>query len=418
MKRETKTKTRETMKKGENKKKIFQVCLFAILFVSLFFIPNALAIGVSPGRKTIDYTEEMVGETIHCSFKVLNPSLKNTNVDLSVKGDLENSIILYENSLEIFSGQESVEVPYSIDLSRNSLNLKPGKNQAEILITENPSDDENAFSAVMSVATQIIINYPYPGKYIESSINIQESGKNETTKFSIPVINRGEEDIESLKAKINISNKNSSITQLESESISIKSMDREELDVGWIANVPMGVYQATIDLVYDDEIATYYKTFKVGEVNVEVFDIFTENFELGNIVTLKILVENEWNDILKEVYANLILYDESGEKIADIKTAPYDLEPLEEKRIPLHWDTTGVEQGKYTGKIRILSREGLSIEREIFAEINEYGIGIELESGGFVLEEETALNTGFLIVLVLALGGLAAWIIFKKFPRK
>jgi hypothetical protein len=105
-------------------------------------------------------------------------------------------------------------------------------------------------------------------------------------------------------------------------------------------------------------------------------------------------------------------------KIVDVKSAPYDVPALDSLRIPIHWDTSGIEKGKYKGKIRIVSKE-YSTERYLKVEITDTGIGLELESGGFVFEKETDYFWLWITILgILIAGIIIAIIIFKNFPKK
>ena len=382
------------------------------LIVLVLFMPKTKALGVTPGRITLNYDDSLNEQVF--SFKILNTENKAVQLFFSVEGDLNNSIILHKNKIKLLPN-EKANINYSLNIDENY--LKAGPNKARIIIRQYQNDDEvSSFSALPAVSFEIVINTPYPGKYIESDIKILGTEKNKTTKFLIPVVNKGEEDIGLIKADINISSKGKQIAFIETNSGSLESMTRKDLYAEWLANVPMGVYLATVDLIYDDEIATYYKTFNIGEADLDIFDIFVEDFELGNIVELNILVENRWNEDLKEVYANLVLYDSFGNKVVDIKSAPYDIPALRNLRILLYWDTTGIEKGKYTGKVRIISKKNIR-ERKLYVEIRNTGIGLELESGGFVFGRNRNYFLTF-ITAVLILGLIALIIILINPPKK
>jgi hypothetical protein len=386
-----------------------------LLVLTILNISSILALGVTPGRNTLSYSSDL--EDNEFSFTVLNTEEETIHLSFSTEGDLKDGIILHQDSAKMLPYEESKKFTYSLDIDENS--LKSGENKGQITIRQLPDDDELAsFSALPAVSTEIVVLVPYPGKYVESNIRILEAGKNETTEFLIPVINRGVESIDLIKADINISFNEDEIDFIETNAVNLETMQRKDLSAEWLANVPMGVYLATIDLIYDDEIATYYKSFKVGEIDIGIFDIFADDFELGNIVKLSVLVENMWAEDLKEVYANLILYDGMMNKIVDVKSAPYDVPALDSLRIPIHWDTSGIEKGKYKGKIRIVSKE-YSTERYLKVEITDTGIGLELESGGFVFEKETDYFWLWITILgILIAGIIIAIIIFKNFPKK
>ncbi len=364
------------------------------------------ALGVTPGRTTIKYPE---GLDKSYSFTVLNSEEKNMQLFFGTSGELGEYIILNEKNVEISKSENSKEFTYTFNAP---LDMEPGEHKGQIIISE--LGDEEGFGAKLAVITEVVFFIPYPYKYIESDINIIESDKNETTVFLIPFINRGQESIEDISAIVEIYKGEQKIDEIKTSSLSLNSMERSELIANWKADVPLGIYLAKITIDYDDEQAIFTKGFKVGKISFEVFDVFTENFELGNIVQLDVLVENRWSETLKEVYANLVLYNSIGNNIADIKSPPEDLAPFEKTRLPLYWDTGNISEGKYTGKI-IINYKEFSSEKKIYVEISDYGIGIELESGEFVLGEKPGFIKIFLIVLSLI---IVLFIIVRKIIKK
>ena len=71
-------------------KKIINL-LIVIVFVSLFLIPSIFALGVTPGRTTLDFSSNLEKEV---SFEVVNTENKDMNFAFSVEGDLADFITL------------------------------------------------------------------------------------------------------------------------------------------------------------------------------------------------------------------------------------------------------------------------------------------------------------------------------------
>ena len=113
---------------------------------------------------------------------------------------------------------------------------------------------------------------PYPNKYAEASINILESEDKKI--FRIPVINRGKLDIANLRAIIDIYNGlGEKITSLETETETLNSLQMKELAAEWDTNVNPGKYSAIISVIYDNQVITLEKEFKVGEKVLEILEI-------------------------------------------------------------------------------------------------------------------------------------------------
>ncbi len=380
-------------------KKSFAVLVIGCLILILF-IQSIFALGVVPGKRT--YGIEDVGKEF--SFTVLNSEEKDMNVEFSVNGYLKDIIELNKKEVHFSSSEKSKTFTYRLKRTP-AIYMRPGENVGRIVIREIAEDEEvTPFSALPGVSTEISIFRLHPNKYLDSRVEILEAGENEVTEFSMPVINRGEEGINSLEADIKISKEDVSIDNVKSEEISLESLERKDLSAEWVANVPEGVYKATIDFIYDDEIATYYRNFKVGDVEMNVSEIFVEDFELGSIVTLNVLVENSWNEELKEVYANLVLYDKSNKKVVDVNSAPYDIPASEKEMVKIYWDTSDIKEGVYNGFIKIITKESVS-KQGLKVIITSDGISLELESNEFILGgSKQDVIIWVIIILLIGIG--------------
>lgn len=392
------------------KKRGFNIGVFFL--IGILLLNHMFALGVSPGRKTLDYEEGFEGEF---TFNVLNSEEKDMRLVLSVEGDLKDYIYLEDNELDFSSNEKVKSFDYSIILEGP---LPYGRNLGRILISEVGDDELVGFGGVSTVVMEVVINVPYPGKYVELDIMILEAGENESVMFLMPVINRGEEDLDVVRTEISILDRFKEVVgSVESESISIISMERKELDTSWLANVPVGIYYADIALIYDDEVAIYHKSFRVGDVDLSLLDIFIEDFELGNIAVLKILVQNKWSEELTNVYAHMVLFDEADEEIANIKSAPYDIPPLESIRIPLYWDTIGIGFGRYHGWIEVIDKEDTS-KKDLVVIIDENGITLELDVGGFVFGNRFNYFRFIVNYLSIVLVGWVLFLFWKNFHKK
>lgn len=384
-------------------KKIIKI-VFVVGILLLAGMQTIFALGITPGRTTILDNED--ANRVY-SFTILNSESKNMNLSIQASGELANAISLNQNYYELHFNEASKTLFYNFKIPGN---LSPGQHKGVITVVEISGGDDS-FGAKLGVSTEIVIFIPYPEKYIESALDVFSNIDENLTTFLIPLINHGTEKIEDVSAVIEVYQKETKIATLTTNSISLDSMKRGEVSADWNADASLGKYNAKVILNYDDETKNFSKDFQIGNFSVDVFDLFIEDFELGSIVKMEILVENKWNDELREVYANLILYNETG-TIVDIKSAPINIDALKQIRIPLHWDTSGISEGKYNGKIVIRYKE-FSTERKLYVEISKYGIGFELESGNFVFEQKSnLLNAILLASLIFGVIGIVIYLIF------
>jgi len=381
--------------------------IFIVGILLLASMQTLFALGITPGRTTIIYPGD--ASRVY-SFTILNSEAKNINLSIQTSGELANAISLNQNNCLLKSNEDSKTLSYTFKLPEN---LSPGQHKGVITVVETGGEDDS-FGAKLGVSTEIVVFIPYPSKYIESDLDVFSNTDNNLTTFLIPLINHGTEKIENASATIDIYQKETKIATITTNSISLDSMTRGEVSADWKANDSLGRYHANVILIYDNETTSFSKDFQVGEISLDVFDLFIEDFELGSIVKMDILVVNKWNDNLKEVYANLILSNETG-KIVDISSAPINIDALSQIRIPLYWDTSGISEGKYNGKI-IINYKEFSKERKLYVEISKYGIGFELESGEFVFEQKSNLLNAILLALLIF--GVIVVVIYLIFIQK
>lgn len=381
---------------------------FVVGILIVFTMQNILALGITPGRTTILYPED--AKQIY-SFTILNSEAKNMNLSIQTSGELADSINLTQSYFFLTSYEDSKTFYYRFNLPGN---LSPGQHKAVITVSDS-GGEYSTFGAKLGVSTEIVVFIPYPSKYIESDLDVYSSEDNgNLTTFLIPVINRGTENLENVSAVVEVYQKEKRIASITTNSISLDSMQRGEISAEWNAIDSIGKYNANVILFYDSETKNFTKDFSLGNFSLGIFDLFIEDFELGSVVKMEILVENRWNDRLEGVYANMILYNDSG-KIVDISSAPIDIASSSKKRIPLYWDTSGISEGKYHGKIAINYKE-FSNEKRLDVEISKYGIGFELESGNFVFENEFNLLKIILISFIAFI--LIIGVIYVIFIRK
>ncbi|HIH63312.1 MAG: hypothetical protein QT05_C0015G0003 [archaeon GW2011_AR13] len=383
----------------------------------ILIMQNISAIGITPGRTTIDFEPNLQREI---AFTVINSENKDMMVVFMVRGNLSEYITLSQNHAEFTKDEISKSFTYSINLP--SKISTPGKHEVEIVALEIPTDTKEKGSfvgATVAVISQLHIYVPYPNKYAEASINILESEDKKI--FRIPVINRGKLDIANLRAIIDIYNGlGEKITSLETETETLNSLQMKELAAEWDTNVNPGKYSAIISVIYDNQVITLEKEFKVGEKVLEILEININDFELGGIAKFNALVENKWSEELKDVYLNIIIYNNEGEVMADFNSLNYNIGSQSKSEMIAYWDTVGVEKGTYDGKI-FLKYGTESTEKEVQMKITENSIEVIGLTGHVVVKKAGTFNLNnilLILVIFLILVNVVWFVIVKNLLKK
>jgi hypothetical protein len=393
---------------------IIMVLIIGILNINLIY-----ALGITPGRTTFDYEQ---GAEKEVGFSLLNNEHKNMQVLLTVRGELNDTITLFENMIDFLPSEESKSFKYKFKFPER-IALEPGLHTAEIVALEIPkaSADGTYVGATIAVVSQLHVYVPCPGKCIEPDLNVLDAEQNATATFIVPIINRGKLGIGEARAIIDIyTSLNEKITTIETDAWAIEPGGRTELSAKWNVNVNSGNYLAKVSVFYDGETMNFEKEFAVGLQTLSIESILVNDFRLGQIAKLRILVENRWNQELKSVLANLLVYNYESQVMADVKSATESIPALSKKELIAYWDTIGVEEGEYSGKLMVKYGRK-SADRNLVLRITEdrldiTGVGYAINPGA---RGGISLTTILLIlVIILLLVNVLWFVFFRRFIKK
>ena len=394
---------------------------FIFIFVLVFLVGTlnlVSSLGITPGRISLNFES---GVSRQLAFSVLNPDGKPIDVLFMIRGDLADYIVFNEDKIHFNSGETLKSFSYTLNLPMNF--DKPGKYSAEILVLQVAKTDPELVTSVgaaVGVISELDVYVPYPNKYVEAEVNVIEN--NGKLTFVISSINRGKLDIVNLKANIDILNgAGEKITFLSTNTESLLSLERKEIYVEWAPEVNPGRYKAVATVIYDEEVTSVYKEFNIGEVFLEILEVNVPGFELGSIAKFDALVENKWSSNLKEVYLNILVYNNEGEIMADFKSPTYDIEALTQSKMIAYWDTAGVRQGTYDGKL-ILKYGEKSTEKNIQMKISEYDLEVVGLTGHVLVKGKgTGLSTNTILILVVAIlvvANIIWFVLIRKILKK
>lgn len=403
------------------------VLLLALLITSMVMSGSACAIGITPGRTTIDYEPGLEEEV---QFTVLNNEHKDMNVMLYVdEGSLSDIIALYDN-IVIFRADEDFKT-FKYKYKLPSEMSSPGTHQVDIVAMDMPNSKSGggAFvGATTAVVTQLLIRVPYPGKYATVDVDVPATKSGEPVNFFIKTRNLGEDAIESAQATIDILGPtNERVATLETEEASIGAKSWKEFKVVWENPPNPGIYYASVTLRYDEDneggIAKSSKEFAVGDLFIDVTDIQVRNFRLGGVAKFEIQTESKWNQKIDDVYGNMLIEDDQGKSVADVKTASFDVEPFAREQLDAYWETEGVKAGDYSGRF-VLHYAGRRTEKELITHISPNDMRIDILGLGIGAITAEASDTNLfttdtltLLLLIILVAINIGWFMFFRRRR-
>jgi len=388
---------------------------FFVLLFGIFMIGGVLALGVSPARTTLDFESELEREIV---FDIVNSGERDIDLALSAQGDLGEYIKIESPRVSLSFLEESKSLSYIVSLPKK---LSPGLHTGKIVVMEVPEEAETAGSyiqATLAVAVQLHVYVPYPGKYANADLYIYGSGVGEDIRFVIPVVSAGKFDLSSVRANVDIYNKvNEKIDSFNTKSVEIPSGNKRELVYDWNADVLPGEYIAKATVIYDDGALNLEKIFNIGSRELELQEIVVNDFSLGEIAKLEMLVENKWGEAIGGVHIDTEIKDDGGDVVSSFESAAQDIAALSKQVFVSYWDTLGVTPGDYDAEVSI-KYGGKESNKNLKFEVSEnkltiIGLGyvISADEGGGADVIVVVLIT---IVVVLILMNLLWFLLLRK----
>jgi hypothetical protein len=318
-----------------------------VLFLLLILEEIAFAIGVVPGRTTINFEPGISQEVI---VRVLNNQKKDMNVLVSKEGELSDYVVLGSEGMSFNSNEGEKFFTYTVNLPQEI--EKPGDHDVEISFVEVPdsaTEGETMIGARPSVVTQLRVKVPYPGRYAEADLQI--SVLDDDVTFTIPLFNLGTEDL-NIRANIRILGPDDEeLAEINTDSIEVRAGGSSKIVGHWSAPF-VGNYLAVVEVDYG-KVIELEKGFDVGDMFIRIVDIMFGEFELGDIARIDIEVQSGWNEIIEGVYADVFIKNKEGHTIAILKTASYDIKALSDGLLTAFWDTKEVIVGTYEVVIKL-----------------------------------------------------------------
>jgi methionine-rich copper-binding protein CopC len=320
-----------------------------LLIVFLISTSSVYAIGVVPSHKDIIFEPNKEHEV---NLKITNNENIDQIINIKTEGDLSKYIEISENNFEI-KKQDSKIITFKLNLPENI--ETPGVHQINIEINSKSSDlGESKISSQIGVISKINVKVPYPEKYAEARLFIPNFENQKTSNFAIEVTNLGSENIVDAKAYIDIYGPlNDKILTLKSESAMIETKQKKILNINWEPKLNPGKYFAKLTVIYDGKNAFDNKPFFIGSKVLEIDSISVDHFRLGGIAQFDILISNNWNEPIKNVYADVKISDQNNNVFALTKTSNQDIEALGKQELKAYWDTKNIKQGDYLADIAL-----------------------------------------------------------------
>lgn len=398
-------------------KNAIKIMMILVLFIILFS-NLAFSLGITPANKALEY--EPGKHDIE--FEIYNNEKKDFNAVVNLRGKLSQYCDEEELLVKLEGEQKTIPFDIELDLPKD---LEPGKHYLEVKVSEFSEEEEEGktmVSTVPSVEAKLEVRVPYPEKHMEAKLKINQ--KEDKVRFNIPLFNFGSERIKGVNAKIKILGPtNEVIEELKTESTSLDPQSQQTLLAKSKEELNPGVYHAVSTIEYDGEILRLEKNFDYGKKEVNIKQIKTGDYSLGQIASFDIQLESQWNKKLENVYGEVKVYDDEKDKVDSFKTSPIEISPRGEGTINAYWDTEGLKAGDYNMEVEV-NYEDSKNSRDVKVNLGANSIETDFVTGKSISNTNKGENFSYdsiilsLILILIFVNIILIYIVVKKLKSK
>ncbi len=361
-----------------------------VLFAFFLFVPSIHAFGISANRH-IRYSP---GMNTHYDFCLVNEEGAPERVRINVTGALAKYITLGVNSTVTIGGGRTC-FPYTLNFPEKEGLY--GTQEARIVVTQAPEQEvlPNSgmrFNIILRANHRIIVDFPYPGKYVELSVVSKDVKKGQPIVTRVRAVNRGTDIINSLKmsAKLELNNKVKGEYEGE-EFTNVKSGEEKSSIFKFTNTDDAGVYLLTGSAVYDGKKSSAETTVRVGTKSV-VAGSYEENATELKISPFWVVLKNMWNEKMS-AYAEVTIYNDTAR--TSFKTFPVDINGFASKKSKGYIDASSLMSGNYRIRINVFFDGGNTTKEGAFTLLP-----IKQKKKGVAIST-TALIIAFAVLLVI-----------------
>lgn len=381
--------------------KLFTICLFIALMVV-----SVSAVSVSPSKYELEY-EPGLKKTLEF---IVRPNLKEPSiVGFGIEGALSEYITVPEETVRLNPG-ESKSVFIEINLPQEDIGLM-GMQRTYIYISERAVAGNDAqIGAVATVAPDIRVYFPFPGKYVDVlSVNVPSVNQGESIELKYKIKGLGGL---TTTADMSVEIRDSFNQVVLTQNLGTKTVDPEEeriiTETINTSQLDPGRYDVRVSATFDGGVTSGQALFFIGEEKVELVSIKPNKFFFNSVSQVEISLSNLWNGEYSNVYAEI----EYANRTAI--TSSGKLRALSSLELKQFIDLQGVEPGLYNGTVTVYfggNQQEFTFEAKLLNE-KETKI-VKGESVGLELTQILIIVS---VVLVIAAIMLA--IFFLKHERR
>ncbi len=386
--------------------------MLVVLMLFLLVSATASALSITPAKIEVAYSQ---GSTETVTFRIGGTEDKP---EISFRG--EYAPYVYDYKLRKEGGFWVIEVTFV-----QGGTFSPGGHELSVVVGQpikSVYGRRPQMGGRVEIGGRVTIYVPSDYKYLNFRDFEYEQRANRNVKayYVLKSQNLGKEAISTVSSKATITpladpNSQLSINIPFTAATNIEYLQMVEQYAEWQvpADMPYGEYQITPLLNYDGtEVKLNTFTFTVGDLELEIMDLSSTQFETGKISTTELSVQSFWSSAVQYT-PKMQVIDRSGKTVKQFAGAPNTIRLISTGSTTLYFDGTGLAVGDYNLNVTV-DYEGKTTSKMFPIKVIPAVIPAVITAPPPVAESSTSITTIAIIVGIVILIIIIIFVIKKK----
>jgi len=332
--------------------RVSKTFLFALAVVML--AGSAFALGISPGKITVIFEPNLKQEV---TLKVMGASdISKIESYTRQEGEINPADVLTIKGFVEKNGE--ITLPVIVDLSKlDYKKLTPGNHRVIIGVRQKAPEGEQ-FAALVAIQVPIIIFVPYEGLFLSTRIEAGDVEKGEEGSVTAVIKNVGGEKA-NVASVISIFKEDTEIEKFQIPSFELGVGEEKSITrVFDTSDLEEGEYTAQLAVNVGSYSITKEQKFKVGRIKLSV-ETIKQEYPISEVSKFEMSVKNNWNEEVKNVYAQVEISDKNKE-IIEFKTSMFDVPSLDKggtAKVSHFFDSSGIIEGRYNMNVTLFYKD-------------------------------------------------------------
>ena len=330
----------------------------------LILIPSALAIGISPAIRTIEYVP---GSEYTFTDTISNNRDVPIEVVIEPTGQLAPYITLHKNYTTL-PPKGSAKISYDFVIPDG---LEPGNRKVLISVTDDTQRGGGMFGIKVRVKGVLIVKVPYPGRYAMMRLDVENVNEGESIAYTVDIENMGLEPINTSTLRVNLIDSQGKVLKVNTHEVEIDSKSKTQITSSFPGEYGKGKYSIFAEYEYDLTINDSMDFF-IGAYEMEITRL-SEHLYYNQITPFETVVKSLWNGEIADVYVTVSL---NGKEHQSVNKYFY---PLDSEKFTTYIDDTSFALNKtYDATVTVYFGEQ-SLSKDVTLDVVEYDGKVILE---------------------------------------